>query len=347
LEYFKHAVQLGMTATPKRQDNVDTYRYFSDPVYEYSLKEGINDGFLTPYKVKRIQTNIDELVIDHDVHIVDGEAEKDLYEIKDFDRSIVIPERTELISQEILKQINIHDKTIIFCVDQEHAARVRDAINNHKTIRDADYCVRVTSNEGQIGRTYLERFQDNDKTIPTILTSSQMLTTGVDAKNVRNIVLLRTIGSMTEFKQIIGRGTRIFEGKDYFTIMDFTGATNLFYDPAWDGEQIQESPEHSENQEKSDTDDVQDIQERMTEEENIDTEPKKKLRVKLANNRELRIINIETRYISDDGKPLSATEYLESLIGKLPALYHSEEQLRQLRADPKTREDLLVRLTDI
>jgi type I restriction enzyme R subunit len=235
LKYFKSATQMGMTATPKRTDNVDTYNYFGEPIYEYSLKEGINDGFLTPYKVKRIQTNIDELVIDDDVTIISGEKDKDLYEVKDFDRTIIVPERIDLISKEILNQISPYDKTIVFCVDQEHAARVRDAINAHKTVSEADYCVRVTSNEGDIGRRYLERFQDNDKTIPTILTSSQMLTTGVDAKNVRNIVLLRNIGSITEFKQIIGRGTRVFDGKDYFTILDFTGATNLFYDSAWDG----------------------------------------------------------------------------------------------------------------
>jgi len=166
-----------MTATPKRQDNINTYDYFGEPVYEYSLKQGINDGFLTPYKVKRIQTNIDELVIDHDVEILDGEVDKDLYEIKDFDRKIIVPERIDLIARTIVEQIKPNDKTIIFCVDQEHAARVRDAINTHKTVRDPDYCVRVTSNDGDVGRTYLERFQDNDKTIPTILTSSQMLTT--------------------------------------------------------------------------------------------------------------------------------------------------------------------------
>ena len=127
------------------------------------------------------------------------------------------------------------DKTIVFCVDQEHALRMRDAINRHKTVRDMDYCVRVTSDEGQRGKEKLEQFQDNDKDIPVILTSSQMLTTGVDARNVRNIVLVRNINSMVEFKQIVGRGTRIYEGKDYFTIIDYTGATNNFYDEEWDG----------------------------------------------------------------------------------------------------------------
>lgn len=350
LEYFKSAVQVGMTATPKRQDNIDTYGYFGDPVYEYSLKEGINDWFLTPYKVKKVQTNLDELVIDYDVQIIDGEAKKDLYEIKDFDRSIVVPERIEFISQEILKLIGTHDKTIIFCVDQEHAARVRDAINAHKKVRDPDYCVRVTSNEWEIGRNYLERFQDNDKTIPVILTSSQMLTTWVDAKNVRNIVLLRTIGSMTEFKQIIGRGTRVFDGKDYFTIIDFTGATNLFYDPAWDGEVLAEKTEGSDIPDSSFWAEWSKVEESINNDLDSSSDDSgwhKKLRVRLSDSRELKITNIETRYIGEDGKPLSATEYLESLIGKLPALYQSEEQLRTLRADPKTREELLGQLSQI
>lgn len=348
LEYFSHAVQLGMTATPKRQDNIDTYGYFGDPVYEYSLKQGINDWFLTPYKVKRLRTNIDQLVIDQDVEIIDGEAKKDLYEIKDFDRTIIIPQRIDLIARSILNQIQPYDKSIIFCVDQPHAAMVRDAINLHKTVRDMDYCVRVTSNEGEIGRTYLERFQDNDKTIPTILTSSQMLTTWVDAKNVRNIILLRNIWSMTEFKQIIWRGTRVFDGKDYFTIIDFTGATDLFYDPAWDGEQMTEVEVSSKDKkEEQDHTDSYVLTAHDDENNEITKELHRKLRVRLSNDRELRIINIETRYVGDDGTPMSASQYLESLIGKLPALYQSEEQLRTLRSDPATREQMLAQLEDI
>ncbi len=342
LKYFASAIQIGMTATPKRDDNINTYEYFGQPVYEYSLKEGINDGFLTPYKVKRIQTNIDELVIDSDVEILWGDQTKEFYEIKDFDKNIIVPERIDFIAQKLLEQIQIDEKTIVFCVDQEHAASTRDAINRHKQSRDNNYCVRVTSNEGEIGRRFLEDFQDNSKTIPTILTSSQMLTTGVDAKNVRNIVLLRNIGSMTEFKQIIGRGTRVFDGKDYFTIIDFTGASNLFYDPEWDGEVELSTTE---------TDAVEEVDRHAEDRDEDNNEERssapQKLRVQLAGNRELRIINIETRYIDESGKPLSATEYLESLLGKLPALYHSEEQLRSLRADPRTREQLLLELKSI
>ena len=235
LEHFEDAVHLGLTATPKRDDNVDTYNYFGKPVYEYSLKEGINDGFLTPYKVKRVRTNLDEYIFKSGDSVKQGELEKQQYDQNDFNRTIIIPERIDKIAQNLLDLMNPMDKTIVFCVDQEHALRMRDAINRHKTVRDMDYCVRVTSDEGQRGKEKLEQFQDNDKDIPVILTSSQMLTTGVDARNVRNIVLVRNINSMVEFKQIIGRGTRIFEGKDYFTIIDYTGATNNFYDEEWDG----------------------------------------------------------------------------------------------------------------
>lgn len=166
-----------------------------------------------------------------------------------------------------------------------------------------------------------------------------MLTTGVDAKNVRNIVLLRTIGSIVEFKQIIGRGTRVFEGKDYFTILDFTGASNLFYDEKWDGPQasdevLEAQPKREKNQTSFS----------VSPEDQELSPPKEKLKVKLLDNRELSVVNVETRYIGEDGKPLTAEEYLLSLVGKLPALYQSEAQLRALRSDPKTREDLLREL---
>ncbi len=351
LRYFKSAVQLGMTATPKRDDNNNTYQYFWNPVYTYSLKEWIDDWFLTPYKVKRIKTNIDELVIDSDVEVVRWEATKTLYLLSDFDKEVVVPERRDLIAQEILRQINKDDKTIVFCVDQEHAAWMRDSINKFKEVRDNDYCVRVTSNEWEIWRTFLERFQDNSKTIPTILTSSQMLTTWVDARNVRNIVLLRNIWSMTEFKQIIWRWTRVFDGKDYFTIIDFTWATELFYDEAWDGpnmdEEIEEwtwgydEPAEVKKKERTwnDGDDWGDGGEWGP--------VKEKVVVKLSNNKELRIIDVDTRYIDSTWKPMWSQEYLEMLLWKLPDLYTDEAQLRELWADPQTRESLLKDLEKI
>ena len=234
LNHFSSAVHLGLTATPKRDDNGDTYKYFGDPIYEYSLKDGINDGFLTPYKVKRIKTNIDEYKFDPN-DIITGELDKQIIELEKFEREVIIPKRTELIAKTIIENINPMDKTIIFCVNQKHASDMKIAIDKFKSVKDNNYCVRVTSDEGDVGRNFLEDFQNNDKDIPAIITSSKMLTTGVDAKNVRNVVLTAPIKSMTEFKQIIGRGTRVFEGKDFFTIIDFVGATNLFYDDRWDG----------------------------------------------------------------------------------------------------------------
>ena len=243
LEYFKPAVQLGLTATPKRTDNVDTYAYFGDPVYVYSLKEGINDGFLTPFKVKQIATTIDEYVYTSDDFVVEGEVEAGrLYVENDFNRSIEIVERERARVKILMDQLDQSQKSLVFCANQAHALLVRDLINQMKTSDNPDYCVRVTANDGYIGDQHLREFQDNEKTIPTVLTTSQKLSTGVDARNVRNIVLLRPINSMIEFKQIIGRGTRLYDGKDYFTIYDFVKAYRLFSDPEWDGEPIAPEP---------------------------------------------------------------------------------------------------------
>ena len=207
-------MQLGLTATPKRKDNVDTYAYFGDPVYTYSLKDGINDGFLTPFKVKQISTTLDEYVFTPDDTLVEGEIEAGKrYEEGDFNRIIEIKEREAHRVKLFMEQINQNEKTIVFCATQLHALVVRDLINQIKTSKDPNYCVRVTADDGELGEQYLRAFQDNEKTIPTILTSSQKLSTGVDARNVRNIVLMRPINSMIEFKQIIGRGTRLYEGR--------------------------------------------------------------------------------------------------------------------------------------
>lgn len=344
LDRFKSAVQIGMTATPKRDDNVDTYNYFGKPVYEYSLKQGINDGFLTPYKVKRITTNIDEYITANEDKVLYGTHTKKRYEINDFEKNIIIQERTELLAKTILEQINTMDKSIIFCVDQKHALTMRDKINKLKTVPDPHYCVRVTSDEGEIGRQLLERFQDNDKDIPVILTSSQMLTTGVDARNVRNIILARTIDSMVEFKQIIGRGTRLFDGKDYFTIIDFTGATNRFYDDGWDGLPIEdESIEDGETKpEKGKT------KKPTSPDGGIIGGPKEPrpaaVEVKLSNGRVLKVTNIEVRYIDTDGKPLTAKEFLEKLIGFIPSLFQTEEELRKNWANPDNRDKILNKL---
>ena len=251
MEYFSPAVQLGLTATPKRKDNVDTYRYFGEPVYIYSLKEGINDGFLTPFKVKRIKTTLDDYRYTSDDTIVEGEIEEGkLYEEKDFNRTIEIVAREAKRVNIFLDEANQKEKAIIFCANQPHAALIRDLVNQYSKpvpngasgSKDPFYCVRVTANDGEEGERLLREFQDNEKTLPTILTTSQKLSTGVDARNIRNIVLLRPVNSMIEFKQIVGRGTRLFDGKEFFTIYDFVDAYKHFSDPEWDGEPIEEEP---------------------------------------------------------------------------------------------------------
>lgn len=343
LDHFSNAVHVGLTATPKREANVDTYDYFGKPAFEYSLKEGINDGFLTPYRVKRIRTNLDELVLTKDDQILEGESGQDVYEVKDYDRKITVDDRTDLVAKAIVDHIKPLDKTIVFCEDQNHALTMRDMINQYKKIRDPHYCVRVTSDEGKVGRELLEKFQDNDKDIPTILTSSQMLTTGVDARNVRNVVLDRTVGSMVEFKQIVGRGTRVFDGKDYFTIIDFRGATNKFYDKDWDGEP--EAPEPNEAREPTPT--PYPPSEADDSGETSDTErkePKTRLKVKLGKHREIKVIDVETRYIDENGKPLTVQEFVERLINQLPGLFKSADELRRTWSDPDERETLLAKL---
>jgi len=306
------------------------------------LKQGINDGFLTPYKVKRITTNIDEYVVASEDTVTYGTYSKTVYGLNDFEKNITIPARTELLANTILEHINTMDKTIVFCVDQSHALTMRDMINKNKTVSDPHYCVRITSDEGEVGRQLLERFQDNDKDIPVILTSSQMLTTGVDARNVRNIVLARNIGSMVEFKQIIGRGTRLFEGKDFFTIIDFTGASNLFYDPEWDGLPFEEESSNTNSEETKNTDVKRNTS--STNGGGTSTPRPEKVEVKLANGRVIRVTNVEVRYIDSDGKPLSAKDFLEKIIGVIPKLYQTEDELRRNWANPDKREEILKAL---
>lgn len=244
LDYFSPAVQLGLTATPKRKDNVDTYGYFGEPVYSYTLKQGINDGFLTPFKVYPIVGTMDEYIYTPgDGVVVQGEPEAGkLYKEGDFNRIISIPAREQKRVQYWMDRAIPRDKTIVFCATQAHAGVVRDCINQYAVqkgwTRNSHYCVRVTANDGAAGENDLKIFQDNEKTIPTVLTTSRKLSTGVDARNVRNIVLMRPCNNMIEFKQIVGCGTRIYDGKEFFTIFDFVKAHYNFADPEWDGEPL-------------------------------------------------------------------------------------------------------------
>ena len=234
MEYFQPAYQLGLTATPRRTINGDTYKYFGEPVYQYSLKQGIEDGYLTPYRVKSCTNQIiDDYVYNEEDKIIRGEEFLDkekTYDEKDFYHGkIKIRQRDELRVAEFLESANPDEKAIVFCATQNHAMQIRDMINSQAK-RGVNYCVRVTADDGTEGEEQLKKFQDNEKTIPTILTTSQKLSTGVDAQNVRNIVLMRPVPNMIEFKQIIGRGTRLFDDKYYFTIYDFVGAYKEFYD---------------------------------------------------------------------------------------------------------------------
>lgn len=336
LEHFSSATHLGLTATPKKSDNVDTYRYFGESAYEYSLKEGIEDGFLTPYKVKRITTTLSEGYVYNPDDLIEGELEKGFYKMSEFERNIHLPQYNDFLAKEILKLIDPMDKTIIFCANQAHASDIKRAIDKFKSVKRDDYCVRVTSDEGKIGLEYLKQFQDNDKSYPVILTSSKMLTTGVDARNVRNIVLLANIGSIIEFKQIIGRGTRVYEGKDFFTIIDFVGATKLFYDPKWDGEQVKD-------EDKEDKSEIWGKQNKKESDKTKETESKKAITVHLKGTK-LKVLDINTSYLGSSGKPLSTKEFLEFLIGKLAGYYDDEVKLREIWSKQETRLNFLKTL---
>lgn len=351
LEYFSPAVQLGLTATPKRKDNVDTYKYFGEPVYIYSLKEGVNDGFLTPFKVKRIKTTLDDYIFTSDDQIIEGEVEEGkIYEEADFNKIIVIKEREAKRVRIVMDEINQNEKTIIFCATQDHALAVRDLVNQYKKSKEPNYCARVTANDGARGEQYLREFQDNEKTIPTILTTSQKLSTGVDARNVRNIVLMRPVNSMIEFKQIIGRGTRLFDGKEYFTIYDFVDAYHHFADPEWDGEPIDETTEKG-PEGPGGGDPPPPLLCSVCGQSPCVCEvgpPKKKLKIKLRDGKEREIQHmISTSFWGADGKPVSIQEFMDNLFGAMPEFFKSEDELRKIWSDPVTRKAFLEKISAI
>jgi type I restriction enzyme R subunit len=363
LDYFAPAVQLGLTATPKRKDNVDTYAYFGEPVYVYSLKEGINDGFLTPFKVKQISTTLDEYVYTPDDTVVEGEVESGKrYTEADFNKIIEIKEREKKRVEIFMGQINQNEKTLVFCASQLHALAVRDLINQMKTSTNPNYCVRVTADDGELGEQYLRAFQDNEKTIPTILTTSKKLSTGVDARNVRNIVLMRPVTNIIEFKQIIGRGTRLFDGKDYFTIYDFVKAHLNFLDAEWDGEPVAEKP-----CEKCGLNPCVCVKTPPKPCAKCGKSPcecprescpvcgklacicekKQKVKVKLADGKERSIQHMMmTSFWHPDGTPMSSKQFMDMLFGKLPEFFQNEDELRALWSDPLTRKKLLEGLAE-
>ena len=349
LEYFAPAVQLGLTATPKRDRNTDTYAYFGDPVYIYSLKEGINDGFLTPFRVRQISTTLDEYVYTSDDRLIEGEVEEGRrYMESDFNQIIEIEQREAYRVSLFMGQIDQKQKTIVFCATQEHALAVRNLVNQMKVSAEPNYCVRVTSDDGEIGNQFLRDFQDNEKTIPTILTTSKKLSTGVDARNIRNIVLMRPINNMIEFKQIIVRGTRIYDGKDYFTIYDFVRAHLHFQDPQWDGEPL--PPDNEDNVPGVDRNIDPPVAGDPSDQENGPGNAinrRNKVRVKLADGKERTIQHMEmTSFWHPDGTPISAQEFMVLLFGNLPDIFQNEEELRKLWGDPESRRALLDKLAE-
>ena len=366
LEYFSSAVQLGMTATPKRRDNVDTYRYFGKPVFSYSLKDGIDDGFLTPFRVRVYIGSADFYKYHEDDEVEVGEIEKGkTYCEEEINRIIEIPAREKSRIAEFMHAINQRDKTIVFCANQRHALVVRDWINEIKESKNPRYCVRVTSDDGDFGDRDLREFQENERTIPTILTTSRKLSTGVDARNVRNIVLMRSIKSMIEFKQIIGRGTRLFDGKNYFTVYDFVQAHEHFQDREWDGEpQLTKryrvkKREGGEDYEVTSMDDgVDDAAENGVDESshtddgvddsgnNDENSCREKIVIRMANNREREITYTESTIFYDKkGTVISARDFVQKLYGDFLVVCGSEQKLRQIWGASDTRQQLLDTLS--
>jgi len=368
MDYFSPAYQLGLTATPKRKFNIDTYKYFGDPVYIYSLKQGINDGFLTPFKVKQIATTGDTYIYTSDDEILEGEIEEGKeYGIEEQNRVIEIMDIERFRVKTFMDMIDQNLKTIVFCATQLHALAIRNLINQMATSKNPNYCHRVTADDGKWGEQHLRDFQNNEKTIPTILTTSQKLSTGVDAPEIRNIVFLRPIKQIIEFKQIIGRGTRLFDGKDYFTIYDFVQAYLNFNDPEWDGEPL--PPEICEK-----CGQIPCVCEKKPPKQckicgqspciclkpepepceicgNLpcvcDVPPKKMIRIKLSDGKIRELDStVKTLFYSADGKPISSEDYLQSLFGTLPELFKSEVELRNIWSRPDTRKKLLEELTE-
>jgi type I restriction enzyme R subunit len=342
---------------------VDTYRYFGEPAYVYSLKEGINDGFLTPFRVKQIQTTMDTYLYTPDDTVMEGEVETGkLYDEIDFNRNIEIKEREKKRVEIFMGQIDQREKTLVFCASQAHALLVHDLINQLKTSPDPNYCQRVTANDGALGEQWLREFQDNEKSIPTILTTSQKLSTGVDARNIRNIVLMRPVNNIIEFKQIIGRGTRLFDGKDYFTIYDYVKAHLNFLDPEWDGEPLEpepcpkcgerpcvcvvKPPEPCAVCGKSPCECPKEPCPVCGQRPCV-CQKKKKAKVKLADGKARNIQHMmATTFWHPDGTPMSAQQFMEMLFGKLPDFFHSEAELRKLWSAPDTRAKLLQGLAE-
>ena len=357
-----------MTATPRRKDNANTYAYFGDPVYTYSLKQGIEDGFLVPFRVEISTSNIDDYQYKEGDIVKSGEIDPEkVYSESDFyNGRIQIKERDEHRVQELLNKIDPDEKTIIFCATQKHAMIVRDMVNKHKKRPASNYCERVTADDGEVGEATLRTFQDNEKLLPTILTTSYKLSTGVDARNVRNIVLMRPVQNIVEFKQIIGRGTRLFDKKYYFTIYDFVGACDMFKDPDWDGDTYcpicgnwpctckQKRYEYIEEEDE----DFYGAREEFPSPEpdpcpicghlpcTCEGPRTNLIDIKLSNGRRLSLETTWEQKIFFGDEFISLDEYVKKLFGRIPDFFSDADDLREKWANPETREQLLRTLDE-
>ena len=366
LDYFSSAAQIGMTATPLRNDNVDTYQYFGKPIFTYSLAKGIDDGFLAPYRVHRVVLNVDATGWRPDKGQLDRfgrEIPDEEYHTPEFERIVSLLTRTEMAAKHLtdfLKKTGRFGKTIVFCVDQEHAEDMRLALHNANqdlTKQHPHYVARVVSDEGKVGRGYLDEFQDPEKDVPVILTTSQMLTTGVDVPTCRNIVLFKPIKSIVDFKQIIGRGTRLFTDKDklWFTIIDYTGATRLFSDPDFDGFPEATTVEQiDENGETIGTEQVEVLESPETEEQR-EAELKAIAQAEAAaesgEQRKFYVDGVDVRVLHDavleldeHGKKLRTISYTDYTREQVRKLYPSVTKLRSKWTDAEEREEIIQAL---
>lgn len=360
LDYFEPAVKLGMTATPLRDESRNTYRYFGNPVYEYSLRQGIEDGFLAPYRVHRVITEWDAAgwrPSKDDLDRYGRPIPDDEYQTKDFEKSVSLRARTETIARHLtdfLKKSDRFAKTIVFCVDQEHASEMRTALTNFNTELVAqypDYVCRVTADEGDIGRGHLGRFQDVDTQTPVILTTSQLLTTGVDAPTCKNVVLARVVGSMSEFKQIIGRGTRVRDdyGKLWFNILDYTGsATRLFADPTFDGDPVQLTEEEllrsGETRKLSDSWERKDAAE--PEAPHVIEPPEDERRKYYFDGGSVEVAAHLVYELDPDGKQLRVVRYTDYAAEKVRTLCATARELREKWTDPEKRSGIIQALEE-
>ncbi len=346
LEYFEPAVQLGMTATPLHEETRNTYQYFGNPVYTYTLKQGIEDGFLAPYRVRHVKTTADAEGWQPDPGQTDRHGERipeRQYNTEDFENTLALRPRTEAIAKHLagLLKADPYAKTIVFCVDQEHADTMREILSNlnaKHVQRHPDYVSRITADEGDFGRERLSRFQDIEDDSVIIVTTSKLLTTGVDAPTVKNIAIVRGIGSIVEFKQMIGRGTRVCEEYDKFTfdIIDYTGTSfKHFTDPDFDGEPIDEDEEVIE------TGDKQNRGERTG-----TTGPSSGGRKFYVDEGTVTIAEEGVHIMNPDGSQQHKT-YVEYAGGQIYSLYKSESELRERWIDQKSRDEIIAELEKI